>query len=360
MGKARKRVAVPDVGGHPEAIEPAAPSVEESTEPVVRFPDLKKADFSFEEMLEHAHATSAYREGTEPSQTAATIDLSDWKEPIGIFLISDLHLGAPQCDYLTFLEHIRALKNTPNLFALIQGDMLEWSLSPRMLDSTLGQVLPPRHQARLMREIIREMILKTLAAVLGNHEGRAEKFAGFDVGEFIYDEFQRQGKGAYLKDGGVLSIKVGQQSYSWMVMHGDSRFGSMYNPNHKAMQLARMTFGYCDIVSTGHTHSAAVQQMEVPSQDGGVMRKVVALQAGSYKITAHEQYPWRLGFGKSPTVDMPLVILDPHTHSVIPFLRMEDGLRVLRSLTSGKTAPAVRNAPKMERQKRSSRSKKRS
>lgn len=296
--------------------------------------DKKAAVTRWQDVLSRAAVESSARRAEDPSQTHAKIDLSHEKGLVGIFLISDVHFGSPQCDYLTFLQHAKYLTETRNLYAIIQGDILEWSISQRMMDATLNQVFPPSTQARVVRSLVKDIARKTLAAVMGNHEGRVERFAGFDLGEFIYDELRKTDSGVYLKDGGSLRIALsGGVSYSWNVMHGDSRFGSMYNPNHKSFQLSRMSFGFHDIQSTGHTHEAAVQQIRVPGQDGNISRVVTSLQAGSYKVMGYEQYPHRLGFQSSPRVEMPMVIIDSKQHAVIPFLRVEEGVRALAAMS---------------------------
>jgi len=288
------------------------------------FPDKKRAAVSWEEIAERAAAESDARDRIDPTQQFGTIDLSSATKPVGIFLMSDIHFGSPQCDYRTFLKHAYWLKTIPNLYGIFQGDVAEWAISQRQLDAVLGQVFGPQNQAQFVKALVEDLLQKLLAVCMGNHEGRLEIFGGFDAGLYMYDAFIRSKHGIYLKDGGSMKIRVGQQEYSWLMMHGDSRFGSMYNQNHKAGQLARMSFGRHDIASTGHTHSFSIQYTESPAQDGNPPRPEVLLQAGSYKTRFHEKYPHRLGFAKSPHVAMPGVILFPDTKRMIPFGFVED------------------------------------
>jgi predicted phosphodiesterase len=306
-------------------------SDDDTPEPVQTFQAPRKGDFSWEELLASGAARAKENDASDTSVDHGTVDLTKSTGAVGIFLISDLHIGSPNCDYLTFLAHTQALKTNPHLYTIWQGDVAEWAISQRMLDAVLGQVFPPQHQARIVRAVIKDLAHKTVAAVGGNHEGRVQTFSGFDIGEYLYDTLRESG-GIYMRDGGVLKINVGGQTYTWRSTHGDSRFGSMYNPTHKATQLARMSLGFCDIVSTGHTHEAATMQMYVPGQDGSPPRPFIALQAGSYKTLYKEQYPTRLGYSHIQSVDMPGVILFPDKKVILPFNRMEDMVTVLEGL----------------------------
>ena len=327
--------------GTPRITQPGAPQAQETASEgeleaqVSRlrplFPDRKRPFVSVKELSEAAQERAEQNLALDPSQDIATIDLSKATSPLGIFTVSDLHWGAPQTDYKTFLKHGEYLETIPNLYAIQMGDIAEYSISDRMLDATLNQVFPPQIQTQVTRKMMSDLCEKFLASIGGNHELRSERKGGFDVALYILDSMHERGC-PYLRDGGSLRLLVGQQVYTWLALHGDTRFGSMYNPNHKGGQLARMSFGRHDIVSIGHTHLGSMQQTESPGADGDGLREEVRLQAGSYKTLGHEGFTYRKGYMQSHKVIMPMVILDPVEKCVLPFFRVEDGVKVLRAL----------------------------
>lgn len=299
--------------------------------PIIR--DRKKVFNNWRDIAREADKESRRRESTDPSVNRGVVDFSKSKQPIGIFTISDLHLGSPQCDYLTFLKHCELLADTPNLYAIIQGDVLEWSISPRMMDATLNQVLPPNVQARTFRAIIDEIADKIVAAIIGNHEGRVERFTGFDIGEYLYDALQKARGGFYMRDGGLLEIKVGSQEYSWLVMHGDMMRGnSMYSNTANVSRLARHGTGFFDVMSSGHIHEPEVKVVWEPRVAGADKEMTVLIRSGSYKVLGREQWVDRQGLIGPKEVVSPCVIFFPDTRAMLPFARIEDAVRVLNAL----------------------------
>jgi predicted phosphodiesterase len=244
-------------------------------------------------------------------------------------LLSDIHIGSPQCDYATFLRHADLLAKHDNLYAIVLGDVVEWAISQRMMSSVLEQVMPPAVQARFWKAFVSDLLKKLVAVVMGNHEGRSERYGGFDVGEYLYHELTN-GAAPYLKDGGSLRILVGEQEYSGLLMHGDGIPGnSMYSKTAKHQRLQRHQWGWHDFACIGHTHEAEVLVTEVPTDDAGGRREVHQLQAGSYKVLHSEQYPHRMGFMGSPIVDMPAIVLWPDQKRMASFRRVESALAAL-------------------------------
>jgi predicted phosphodiesterase len=269
------------------------------------------------------------RRRSEPFQAHATIDLSHVTHPIAIMPFSDVHLGSQQCDYATLLRHAEYLKRYPHLYGIILGDLLEWAISQRQMDAVQSQLYGVAFQGRVGRSFVDDLLEKILAAVLGNHEGRSEKFGGFDVGEYLYDRLIASGV-PYLKDGGSIRIRVGTQTYTGLLMHGDGIPGnSMYSKTAKHQRTQRHQWGWHDFAMMGHTHESEVTVSEAPSADGGPRREVHMLQAGSYKVVGEEQFPHRMGYRGSPEVHMPVVVLWPDQHLVVSFRTVEAGLAAL-------------------------------
>ena len=299
----------------------------------VVFPDLKNANVDWEAALSRHGAIAEARRAEDPKQKHATIDLSKHDGPVCIMQMSDVHIGSPQCDVAALIRHIKLLKSIPNLYVIIDGDVTEWAISPRMLDATLGQVGPPQEQVRVFQAILNDLASKCIAFVTGNHDERGFRMAGVDVFEFLLSRAEE--RGAYLRDGGVLTITMaGGVKYSWRVSHGDGLRGhSMYSNTAAMSRNARHEYGWCDVSSAGHTHDPEIKQVYEPRAHGALKEPTILLRSGTYKVVGDEQYPDRMGFNETAGVAMPAVIFFPHEKRMLPFFRVEDAVDVLRALS---------------------------
>ena len=329
-----KRNVVP-----PSAPEPAIPE-----DPMVHFPDAKMQNVDWEAVLVRHGAITAERNAEELKQRHATIDLSQHGDsPVCIMQMSDVHIGSPQCDVATLIRHIKLLKSIPNLYAILDGDMLEWAISNRQLDAVLGQVGSPQEQVRVFGAMLSDLAEKCVAFVTGNHDERGFRMGGVDVFEFLVSAVKRHG--IYLRDGGVLRIKLaGDVEYTWRVSHGDGLGGhSMYSNTAAMARNARHEVGHCDVASAGHTHSPEVKIVFEPRAHGAAKEQTIFLRSGSYKVLGDEQYPDRMGYWTTPFAAMPAVVFWPHRKLAVPFFCVEQAVEYLRALGGNTPKPRGKN-----------------
>jgi transposase-like protein len=302
-------------------------------EPQVVFSDKVKGTVNWEAALERHGNLAAARREEELQQKRATLDLSAHTSPVCIMLMSDVHIGSAQCDTEALIRHIKYLKNIPNLYTIIHGDLMEFAISQRMLDAVLGQTGSPQEQARVYQSILTDLGSKVLAVISGNHDERSARMSGIDVVEFLLRAVKNHG--VYLRDGGTIAIKgPGKQTYYWSAMHGDGLKGhSMYSNTAASASHARFRTGWHDIHSSGHTHEPEVKVTYEPRANGAPKEPSVLLKAGSYKTKGSESFVDRMGLTGPEETIMPAVILFPGEKRVIPFLRVEDALPVLEALS---------------------------
>ena len=50
-------------------------------------------------------------------------------EKIEVHPMSDLHIGDGYCDYKSILERIEYIKNTPNAYCILDGDLMDTAIS---------------------------------------------------------------------------------------------------------------------------------------------------------------------------------------------------------------------------------------
>lgn len=106
-------------------------------------------------------------------------------DKIKVVPLADIHFGAFAHDKEKFLEYVNWIKNTDNVFAFIDGDVLEHALG----DSCKGkavheQEIRPRTQRDKMVEILSGIAHKIMWAVPGNHEDRSRTHE-YDPLEYI-------------------------------------------------------------------------------------------------------------------------------------------------------------------------------
>lgn len=314
---------------------PAQPVVKDTIEPLVYFPDRKPARLDWEAVLERHGDIAAKRDREDPKQLRATVDLTAHDGPICIMQMSDVHIGSPQCDVKTLIAHIKMLKTIPNLYCILDGDFTEWAISPRMLDAVLGQVGAPQEQVRVLQAMLEDLSSKIVAVVTGNHDERGVRMGGVDVFEFIL--MKVADRGVYLRDGGVLTIKLQGVDYSWRVSHGDGlRGNSMYSNTSALTRNARHEMGFTDVASAGHTHDPEVKVIYEPRAGGAPKEESVYIRSGSYKVLYGENYVDRQGYNPVPDVVMPAVVLWPGTNRKLPFLKVESAVEYLSAFESKK------------------------
>ena len=319
-----------------DASVPLASIASVPDEPLVSLPDKVDGTVDWEKALIRHGNLAAAREAEELQQKKCTVDLTKHgSDPICIMLMSDVHIGSAQCDTAALISHIKLLKNIPNLYTIIHGDLMEFAISQRMLDAVLGQTGSVQEQARVYQAILHDLGSKVLAVCSGNHDERSARMCGVDVVEFLLRAVK--GRGVYLRDGGTVTLKLRGVEYFWSVMHGDGMKGqSMYSNTAASASHARFRVGWHDIHSSGHTHEPEVKVTYEPRANGAPKQPSVLLKAGSYKTKGFESYVDRMGLTGPEDAIMPAVILFPDSKQVIPFLRVEDAVDVLKGLTHAK------------------------
>lgn len=104
---------------------------------------------------------------------------TNWRKII-LVPLSDIQWGAEDCDIKQIEEYVRWIERTDNVFAFINGDLLNNSL----LDSPKGAIfwdkMRPREQVRTVIKLLSPIAHKILWAIPGNHEERTIKIADID------------------------------------------------------------------------------------------------------------------------------------------------------------------------------------
>mgnify|MGYP003304010022 CR=1 FL=1 len=107
-----------------------------------------------------------------------------YAEQIELFPMSDLHIGDNMCDFKLIMERIEYIKNTPNAYCILDGDLMDTAVCSSIGD-TYGANLQPMEQLKQCVKIFEPIKDKILAVLPGNHENRVYKSDGLDITEIL-------------------------------------------------------------------------------------------------------------------------------------------------------------------------------
>ena len=189
---------------------------------------------------------------------------------ITIIPISDVHLGSPECMEQEFISFIKTVKETPNVYLILGGDLIDNGTRSSVSD-IFKATMSPSQQKKEMATILSEVADRILCFVPGNHERRSGKDADddpvYDIAakldlEHLYREniaFLKIQMGVRENETGVKTHGELRPCYSIVVTHGVGGgiyTGAAVNRNER--------FGYVidgmDALIVGHTHKPFTTQ----------------------------------------------------------------------------------------------------
>lgn len=107
-----------------------------------------------------------------------------YAETIEVHPMADLHIGDPNSDFKLIQARIEYIKNTPNAYCILNGDLMDTAVSASVGD-TYGAVIQPMEQLKMCVKIFEPIKDKILAVLPGNHEHRVYKADGLDMTEVM-------------------------------------------------------------------------------------------------------------------------------------------------------------------------------
>ena len=169
--------------------------------------------------------------------------------------MSDLHIGDFNCDYRLILERIEYIKNTPNAYCILDGDLMDSAICSSIGD-TYGANLQPMEQLKHCVKLFEPIKDKILAVLPGNHENRIYKSDGLDITELMCSQLGIHSK--YSPTTALVFVRFGKnqkgrpQCYTLYVTHGS---GGGRKEGGKVNRLADLaSIVDADIYIHGHTH----------------------------------------------------------------------------------------------------------
>lgn len=193
------------------------------------------------------------------------IDLPQDIEVLEIHTFADEHIGDEHCDIERLMNRIEYVKNTPNVYCILNGDILD-NATKTSIGDTYMQEFNPMEQLQKATELFSPIKDKILCITHGNHENRTYKKEGINLSYLIAKQLGLADK--YTSTSAVLFIRFGKVSngkretngsgnvrkmcYTIYALHGS---GGGRKEGAKAIRLADMaSIIDTDIYIHSHTH----------------------------------------------------------------------------------------------------------
>lgn len=205
------------------------------------------------------------------------IDLPSDLEQIELHIFADEHIGDEHCDMKRLEERIEYVKNTPNAYCILNGDLLDNATKTSIGDS-YSQTLNPMEQLEKAVELFGPIAPKTICITHGNHEARTYRKEGINLSALIATQLGLQD--LYTPTSAVIFLRVGKVSgrnrqirYTIYTLHGS---GGGRKEGAKAIRLADMaSIIDADIYIHSHTHLPMIMRQAYHRID--VINSTVAL-----------------------------------------------------------------------------------
>ena len=192
------------------------------------------------------------------------IDLPRELDSIELHTFADEHIGDEHSDIERLKERIEYVKNTPNAYCIMNGDIMD-NATKTSIGDTYTQVFNPMGQLARAVELFEPIKDKILCVTHGNHENRTYKKEGINLSRLIANQLGLADR--YTPTSAVLFIRVGENTrftesngsgkkrqicYTVYVLHGS---GGGRKEGAKAIRLADMaSIVDTDIYIHSHTH----------------------------------------------------------------------------------------------------------
>ena len=174
---------------------------------------------------------------------------------ITILPIADVHIGDKLCNLKLFKEALERIKNEPNTYTIINGDLCNMALKNSKSD-VYSDSLSPMEQVIQMVDLLKPIKDKILVIGTGNHEDRTQKETNIDVTRLIARELGIEEK--YANEWWTLFLSFGAERHNRTINYiitGVHGYGGGRKDGGKINRLEDMSqVIIADLYLMSHTH----------------------------------------------------------------------------------------------------------
>ena len=184
------------------------------------------------------------------------------RHDITIIPIADVHLGARECMEQEFYEFINSIKETPDTYVVLCGDLLNNAVKSSV-SNIYDEVYRPSEAKKIMAKVLAPIADRILCSVTGNHERRSSREVDDDPNYDIMCKMDLEH--LHRENMAFMKLQFGElngdgaknPTYTIVVSHGASNgsmTGGAVNKNERfAAHIDNM-----DLFITAHTHRPLV------------------------------------------------------------------------------------------------------
>lgn len=189
------------------------------------------------------------------------VKVPDFKGKLVIAPLFDVHYGNAAHKHEKFLGYLRWIRETPNVYAILGGDLMETALDDGR-GMSYDQSENPQTQLDKMTELLAPIAHKILVSVPGNHEDRVYKKTGIDVAQVLAERL----KVPYFSGPVTMSLTANTYKWTFYIFHG---YGNSQTKGGKANMAARPKnwTGMVHFFVSGHVHDCIATSESVVIED---------------------------------------------------------------------------------------------
>ena len=188
------------------------------------------------------------------------INLGANLKEIQIIPLGDFHIGDEFWDMEATLKTLEYIKNTPNCFTILNGDMMNNAIKTSKSDSYKEKMTIEQEQDFLV-ELLKPIKNKILYMVQGNHEYRTSITSGIDPLRYVAKALDLLDDGRYSDNSYVLNLRFGTNknlktlnNYIIYGIHGSGSGGKRMGATVNALEDLTKIFPNADLYIHSHTH----------------------------------------------------------------------------------------------------------
>jgi len=228
--------------------------------------------------------------------------------PIALVETADWHMGGSGVDYPRLDRELRIIADTPGMFAIGAGDLLNQMIVGRILEARKNERLAIRDEWALLRRELKIIAPKLLAVVMGNHDNWLEALTG--VSYFERELGALKPSVIYDANDAIIKVKVGDWEMPVRIRH-HWKGSSIYNPTHGIERAAREDHNF--LIGMGaHTHACGIVRGFPTDGITGM-----AMMAGTYK--REDEYARVKGFALPNKSTSVAVVINEQRRSLTGF-----------------------------------------
>lgn len=188
------------------------------------------------------------------------IKLPVTENQIQIVPLGDFHLGDENFKFDKLCKTIQYIKETPNCYTILNGDLMNNALKNSASDSYREQLTVEAQQDWLIK-LLDPIKDKILYMAQGNHEYRTSNLAGIDPLRYVAKALGLLDKGLYSDNSYVLNVMFGTNkdkktplSYIVYGLHGSGSGGRRMGSTVNALEDMTKIIPNANLYIHSHTH----------------------------------------------------------------------------------------------------------